>query len=188
MKFRRILPIFIIAGILFSSANVFSQETAKKTSKFPKERLGLGIHVTAGQTYGGIVSYSIESNIHIGAGLGFKYDGGKTVAGVETGAETYFLFAPFARYFFDNVLSFRPFVQGSFQFTTISVEETESTTGASSERADSFESFIISVGGQWFPYKSVGVLGGFRVISYTLEPANIQVGLMEPFIGIEWFL
>lgn len=188
MKFSKLLPLFIIAGILFSTANIYSQETAKKKSKFPKERMGLGIHVTAGETYGGIISYAIKSHLHIGTQLGFKFDGGKTVGGREIDSETYFLFAPFARYFLDNILSFRPFIQGSFY--VITKQEIELTAGQAVPKLipKSSESFVISVGGQWFPYKSVGVLGGFRVISFTFEPSNFQGGLMEPFIGIEWFL
>ncbi len=186
MKFSRTLPIFIIAGILFCAANLFSQETKKKTSKFPKERIGLGIHVAGDNSYGGIIAYAINANVHIGTQFGFKYDGGTDTEA----AGTYFLFAPYARFFFDNILSFRPFIQGSFY--VITRPEMKKGEGSSAttwrKQAVSTESLVISVGGQWFPYKSVGVLGGFRVISFTIEPSRFQGGLMEPFVGIEWFL
>ncbi len=186
MKFSRTLPIFIIAGILFCTANLFSQETKKKTSKFPKERIGLGIHVTGSQSFGGVIAYAINTNVHIGTQIGFKYDGGSDLED----AETYFLFAPYARYFFDNILSFRPFIQGSFYVVTRpEMKKGEGSSATTFKKiAVSTESLVISVGGQWFPYKSVGILGGFRVLSYTISPSRFQGGLMEPFVGIEWFL
>jgi hypothetical protein len=133
---------------------------------------------------GGTVVYAIQPQFHLGAYIGFSYDGGTK----STTSTTYMLFAPYGKYFFmEPIRYFRPFILGQFLVQTAS-ERYKDSYGIDQTRTTTSTGIAGSVGAEWFPYSSVGVYGGFKVLEYQIDPSRIIVGLGSSFLGIEWFL
>ena len=166
-----------IVGILVCLNISFAQEKPKT----PSEQLGLGIKVGDG-AFGGQGAFALTPNIHLGAGVGFYYDSGDDF---ENG-QSFLYFSPYFKMFLDPIKTLYPMLIASFDVTSLSITRkdvlnrdvtvTETNTGIS-----------VAVGGEWFPYSSVGVYGGFKFLTFNFDPSQLTVGLGYPFIGIEWF-
>ncbi|MDP2364906.1 MAG: hypothetical protein Q8M94_14200 [Ignavibacteria bacterium] len=164
---------------LFSSISLYAQEK----EKVPEEQLGVGIELGNDNWIGAHGIYVLTADIHIGAHLGFVYDGGTSILKSTTNL----LFAPYMRYYLPKIAkSLKPFGEAKLVLNT----GTERYVSQSIEDSRSFtETAIkISVGGQWFPYTSVGVYGGVQFLHLGLDPTRLKIGIGSIFMGIEWFL
>jgi hypothetical protein len=97
--------------------------------------------------------------------------------------------APYGKYLFEPIRNFYPMIIGRFEFVTF--QEEYITTGQkqlTDTRTKSLIGLTVSVGGEWFPYSSVGVSGGVKFLTAELDPSRFIIGIAQPFIGIEWFL
>jgi hypothetical protein len=182
MKYSKLIALFFVA-FLFTFA-AYSQDEAKKV---PYDQFGAGVllandFVNRGATsYGGTLAYALDPDMHIGTQLAFIFDSG------EDNSVTYFLIAPYFKYFFTPIKSFRPFAQFCFQVQSIPNRVQDTKTYKWSDGTKTSTSIAISGGAEWFPYKSVGVYAGIQAINLYFSPTRYIIGTGNAFMGIEWF-
>ncbi len=167
---------------LFSSISLYAQEK----EKVPEEQLGVGIELGNENWIGAHGIYALTADIHIGAHVGFVYDGGTSIITSTTNL----LFAPYMRYYLPKIAkSLKPFGEVKLVLNT-GTESVANPNDPNNQNSRSFtETAIkISVGGEWFPYTSVGVYGGVQFLNLGLDPTRLKVGIGSIFMGIEWFL
>jgi hypothetical protein len=177
MKISRLLAL-IAAFLLTSSIGVFAQN-----EKMPDDIMSIGVF--ANGAYGGTVGYVLQQNIHIGAQVGFQYVGGNDTEE----SKTYMYFTPYCKYFMETIKYFSPFIMGAFQISSIpKLADNQGNESKIKYSSSTSTSLLVAVGGEWFPYKSVGVFGGFEFVKYDFDNSQFYAGLGQAFIGIEWFL
>ncbi len=171
-----LLPIMVIG--------LFSQS-------YPEKTMSIGFQVTQGEfAYGPNINYAYNQNIHVGMQLGLYYDTGYKNNSIDViKSNFFFYFAPYVRYYLQNIKNFRPFVQGQFGIYTVEskVNSTPVPQNSPTARYDG-NNIWINVGGSWFPFNNLSVNAGMRFIDYNLEKSWIRAGLGNPFIGIDWYI
>ena len=88
----------------------------------------------------------------------------------------------------DPIRNFRPFIMGSFLVSYLSDTDFNQYTGEEETVTITKTALVINIGGEWFPYSSIGIYGGFRFIELELDPTRFLGGVGHAFLGIEWFL
>lgn len=182
---NKIIISFVFA-ILMASTVVLQAQDEKK-SPLPKEKVGLGAKVDR-QNIGGSFAYSIQENVHIGAGLGISYITGFTQNGVKTDGGVQLLINPFFRYIFENVGNMFPYAELNFSFSEIPNAANVAMVGAGEQASASKSKVNIELGGMWFPFPSVSIRGGINVINFDIDTSQLGLGIGYPFIGIDWWM
>jgi hypothetical protein len=168
-----LLTTFVFLGIY----DVKAQE-----EKLPVDALGFGATVSYFRQYGIHGGYALSPNLHIGSKLGFYYDGGtKTIPD-----EFLLTVEPYAKYFFKNIKYLNPFLQASFAASTF--KENYYNQNIVDSRKKTTTSFMLYAGGEWFPYKGVGVMAGVQLFKFDITESILNVGIGETFLGLEFFL
>lgn len=183
MKITKYFFLSILAVMIFSAYSMNAEEDNK--SKYPKEIFGLGARLVSGEEVLGISGiYALQEDMHLGVELGFKFD-----QGPENGESKFFFhFAPLFRMLMSAQKSFKPFIEAKFVIDAIPYESFNQISQEYQVDMQNKESLKILVGAMWFPYKSVAVNGGFALLSVDLSPARFYGGLMNAFLGIEWYV
>ncbi len=179
---KKILVFFALLPIMVTSS--FSQS-------YPEESFSIGFQVTQGEFgYGPVLNYALKSDLHIGMQLGLYYDTGYENNTVEILANNFFFyFAPYARYYFENIKNLRPFVQAQYAIYTVEskVNGTPIPEKVTSARYHG-NNLWINVGASWFPFNNLGLNAGIRFIDYNVDRSWLRAGLGNPFIGIDWYI
>lgn len=191
----------LIVFILIKPINVFSEED----KKFPSaDNIGVGFSLFAGGgtagdplNFGATVAKVLDRDMHAGANVGLTLSqGGKDISIAMS-----LRISPYIKYFFDTKRSLRPYGIGGLSFTSKFVIP----PGELKSNLILHSSLFLGCGAEWFPYSSVGVYGGLKVLDIKVIdsklsnennhynpgepiPPSIIFGLGETFIGIEWFL
>ncbi len=175
-NFVKLLMVVCIIGF------VAQQADAQKTDKVPYESFALGVAVGGVGGVGGAMNYAINENVHVGGYLGFYYDSGR-----DDDSETFLYFSPYGKFFImEPIRNLRPFILAQFVVSTLSAEITN--VFGSTTVTETSTGIIGSIGAEWFPYTSIGVYGGFNVISLYLDPVQFQGGLGHAFLGVEFYV
>lgn len=183
---NKIIISFVLA--IFLASSVVAQAQEEKKSPLPKEKIGLGAKVDR-QNIGGSFAYSIQENVHIGAGLGISYITGYTPTGsAEIDGGIQLLLNPFFRYIFENVGNMFPYAELNFAFSEIPNAANTSVIAAGTQKSASKSRVNIELGGMWFPFPSVSIRGGINVINFDIDTSQLGIGVGYPFIGIDWWM
>jgi len=177
---KYIITLFVLLLIPFLSS--------AQDSKFPSEEMSLGFMVQSGsESFGILAGYAFTPDLQVGLGLGAAFDTGddKETQSFDGGLSLYL--EPYARMYFEPSRNFRPFIMGSVAIS--SVPTLIAGTGLASKTVNEDKTKIyISVGGEWYPYKSVAVGGGIRFFNFITDESRMIIGLGSPFLMINWFL
>ncbi len=181
------MKIFIttFALFLFLINSGFSQDDPGAL-KVPNQDFGLGIQKNEYNDIGFVVTYAFTPSIHIGTQFGLVYDSGYEMGSLKYDGGLNFNFSPFVKYFLENEGNLRPFVMGGFNITSTSEADFSNPLQAKT-RTVNREQFYVTVGGNWFPYKSIGVYGGFKFFEFNTDNSQIYAGFGRPTIGIDWW-
>lgn len=176
--------LFLLAIVVFSLNVANAQDGAPKV---PSETYGLGIQLQNPQDIGFVGTYAFNPNLHIGVQFGVAYDMGyKINETTKYDGGLNFNFSPFVRYYLEGSGSFKPFISGGAIISSTSVYINSPSGGKVSTTEDNV--FInITAGAHWFPYKSVGVYGGFRFFEMDTDNSQIIIGTGKPVLGIDWW-
>lgn len=176
--------LFLLAIVVFSLNVANAQDGAPKV---PSETYGLGIQLQNPQDIGFVGTYAFNPNLHIGVQFGVAYDMGyeiKDSKPYEGGLN--FNFAPFVRYYLEGSGSFKPFVSGGAIISS-SKEKLDIASTETQTKTDDKVMLHVTAGAHWFPYKSVGVYGGFRFFEMDTDNSQIIIGTGKPVLGIDWW-
>lgn len=179
----KIFKTTLISILAFAFITVSALSQDDKGIKFPEKKMAIGA-VVGQQSNGGTFSFALSQQFHLGAAVGFVWDSNTE----NLDAQTYFVFAPYGRYFLTTMKHFNFFGQLNFNVVSQSVSYWDQFAGETKTRTESNQSFSIYFGGEWFPYSSIGVIGGIKFIDFHLDPSRFIVGIGQPFVGIEWWL
>lgn len=184
MSFRKALLSLLI--VLCATGAAFGQEEWQ--SKLANETFGVGFVVSPKMSgtpsYGPVLTYVLTPTFHFGTELGFYYEG----SDASNESRTYLSFAPYGKMILEPMKNFFPFVRAAFRFESLPEQEVRSGNESKFKyRTVSSTALQIACGGEWFPYKSVGVYGGIEFIKYDFDRSKILGGLGPAFVGIEWF-
>lgn len=178
------MKIFIttFALFFFLVSSGFSQDDPGAI-KVPNQDFGLGIQKNEYNDIGFVLTYAFTPSLHIGTQFGLVYD---------TGYENFdgglnFNFSPFVKYFLESQGNLRPFVMGGFNVTSTTTEGLTDASGKIKTITENREQFYVTVGGNWFPYKSIGVYGGFKFFEFNTDNSQIYAGFGRPTVGIDWW-
>lgn len=181
--------LFAIIAFSFCINIMFAQEETKK-ERVPYDQFGAGLTVgyerdSQNPIYGVEAIYAIAPNMHAGATIGLFFDGGLKETATQAGedSKTYLYFAPYFKYMFTRINYFTPFIQGSF---VVSSTPKLVGTGVNTE-VKTNTSAKIAAGGEWFPYKQLGVQAGIQLLWVDFDPFRIIGGVGPVYMGIEWF-
>ncbi len=180
MNFSKLI-IYTVIFVLVLCVSAIAQDEA---SKFPEKRAMVGVHVSqsGGAPFGGVGGYFISEEFLLGAKLGFEYDGGP-----EDGeSETFLSFGIFGRLYFEETLSFRPFVEMCLLSNSTPVEIYNQASNRTNIQTQTTESVMLSAGAAWHPYKSVAVIGSISFFDFIFDPTRFRAGIMHPTVGVEW--
>ena len=135
-----------------------------------------------GPAFGPVINYAIDKDFHIGTRLGFAYVGEYKPSASGKTQEPYskYSFAPYGRYFFENIRNMRPFIKGELEIA--------SDINSITKKISSTTNLNFSAGGAWYPFNNVGVYGGVRFFNYNIDDSIWMLGIGEPYLGIEWYL
>lgn len=182
---KKLFYICLVAALSFiSTINLSAQKT--EDDKLPFEQLGFGTTLGSFGNYGFLGVYALDKNIHIGAKVGFYYDGGYTQGGYEVKSQSFLTFAPYVKYYFEKVKYAYPFLQASFAAETF--KRNVIKNGVIEQEDATATNLNLYGGADWYPYKGVGVTAAIRVIQFNLDPAQFIGGLGDAYIGITFFL
>lgn len=179
------LLLIVVLSFSFVS-NTLAQEGEAKTAKVPNESFGLGIQLQNPQEIGVVGSYAFTPDLHIGTQIGFSYDTGYDLGNnFKYDGGLNFNFAPFVKYFFENTNNFKPFVMAGATISSTSIMV--SVSGVPVSTKDDKVNIHVTAGGQWFPYKTVGVYAGFRFLDMDTDNSQMFIGVGKPILGIDWW-
>lgn len=174
---KKVFSFFALALLAFGSLRMNAADNVPAA-----EALGIGVvantYYGIANNLGGVVSYNVSNNLQAGLKVGFTYSSvqGKNTFGVEESiSSTNMLLGPFVRYYLENIKSLRPFVDAGLEIGTY-----QKTNG-------DYTYMRINLGGEWNPYKTFGVIGGFCFFNYESNQKSMQIGLGYPFIGATWY-
>ena len=185
-KFFTTLLLIVVLSFSVVS-NTFAQEGEAKTAKVPNETFGLGIQLQNPQDIGAVASYAFSPDLHIGVQFGVSYDTGYDLGNnYKYDGGLNFNFAPFVKYFFENTNNFKPFVMAGATISSTSVLVNSGGTIPQTTTEDKVNVHI-TAGGQWFPYKTVGVYAGFRFLDMDTDNSQMFIGIGKPILGIDWW-
>jgi hypothetical protein len=187
MKLRNILPLLLIICVSLGAADLAAQN--KKSSRVPFERFGMGAGIGAG-SFGPNVAYALQPNFHIGTQFMFFFDSGTLFDSgtYKEDSKSYLSFAPYGKYLFDPIKSFHPFIQGAFEVTSLPTTYFDPADQSQIKyKSETKTALSFYVGGEWFPYSSVGVYAGIQVLDVQFDPMKVIGGIGEARLGIEWF-
>ncbi len=180
---KKVIISFVVA--LFLAATIGASAQNEKKSALPFEKVGLGVKVF-NDAYGFSFAYAIQENIHIGTSFGASYLSGytKNVGNnkVDVDGGVQFSFGPYFRYIFDNMGNMFPYAEVNFSFSEVPTSSVVAGQSQSSSSAN------IELGGLWFPFPTVSIKGGIRVISLDIDKSQLGFGVGAPFIGIDWWM
>lgn len=178
---KKVIISFVVAVFLVATVGANAQN--EKNSPLPFEKVGLGVKVS-NSAYGGSFAYAIQENVHIGTTIGASYLSGYTNAQeIEVDGGVQFAFGPYFRYIFNNVGNMFPYIEANFSFT-----EVPTGTVIAGQSQASSSTINAEFGGLWFPFKTVSIKGGVRVLSFDIDISQIGFGIGAPFIGIDWWM
>lgn len=155
---------------------------------YPSEQLGFGASVGTGYKIGGHVVYALDTKMYLGTELGFQFKHDTETKTSVTNVH----FAPFFKYMMDPLKdngAFRPGIMANFVISSIGrVEQDLIDQDQYNTTTATTTSLNIYGGGEWFPYKQVGVFAAIRVIGFQMSPTVFTAGVGDAYVGIEWFL
>ena len=161
-------------AVVFAISSALAQDEWKE--RLPNEAFGLGIQVSptvsATPSYGGVISYALSPEIQFGTELGFYYVG----SSANEESKTFLIFSPYVKYFLEPVKMLFPFAKLAFKFESLPIEQARVGLEKARYKTESYTAISIATGAQWFPYKSVGVYGGFEVIKYDFDRSRVYCG------------
>ncbi|MFN3196303.1 MAG: hypothetical protein ACE364_10160 [Chlorobiota bacterium] len=163
-----------VAVILASTSIAYSQNNK---ALVPIDKYGLGVKVGVAGNNGINLAYALKNNMHLGTGLGIGIQTDNNDERVDNSGVS-FAFSPFFRYIFTNKANLFPFLELNFSFTQF---PTGGTTNSKS-------SINVQAGGLWFPFPSVSLRGGVNSISYSIDKEQLGIGVLTPFLGIDWWM
>ena len=86
----------------------------------------------------------------------------------------------------DNLISFGMHL--GYELTNFSFTEVPTGTVIAGQSQASSSTINAEFGGLWFPFKTVSIKGGVRVLSFDIDISQIGFGIGAPFIGIDWWM
>jgi hypothetical protein len=182
MKLRKIIPLFLIAALVTAAAADLTAQD-KKPDRMPEKRFGLGAGVGAGG-FGPTIAYALQYNFHLGTQFSFFFESGTDTQD----SKSYLSFAPYGKYFLDPIKSFHPFIMGAFEVTSLpSAYFDPADQSMTKYKSETKTAFAVYLGGEWFPYSSVGVYAAMSVVDVNFDPVQFTGGIGEVRLGIEWF-
>lgn len=167
MKYS-ILIIGFFAAISLCSAQGTSTGVARTQS--PDQQFGFGF--TAGQALGGHAVYAVTPAVHVGTGFGIQLESNNNVV----------YFAPYCKILLKGTNELKPYFMANITIMSGGgTQTTESTTSTA---------FNLGGGGEYFITPNFGLYGGLNVLALGLSPTPTRtlIGLLTPYVGIEWFL
>lgn len=171
----RKLLVSLLVGVFLAGTSVILAQGDK--SPLPKDKIALGVKMND-INLGASFSYAIQPNIHLGAGFGVGIVTGTDNAGDDGG--TVFNFNPFFRYILSNEANLFPYIEANLAFY-----ESFSLISPLNVQANSLVN--VEFGGFWFPFPSVSVRGGVNVVNFNIDNSRLKAGILEPFMGIDWW-
>jgi hypothetical protein len=135
----------------------------------PNGQFGVGL--TLGSGSGAQFTYAINTNVHVGARLGFA---SLSQRGEST---SQFSFAPFFRYLFSASGGVMPYLLGEFDYTSVS-------SGGVSQ-----SSTALYLGGGVAHYwnATFGVRAEIFLLDLGLDPSYTQFAIVPVRVGVDWF-
>jgi hypothetical protein len=135
----------------------------------PSGQFGVGL--TLGSGSGAQFTYAINTNVHVGARLGFA---SLSQRGEST---SQFSFAPFFRYLFSASGGVMPYLLGEFDYTSVS-------SGGASQ-----SSTALYLGGGVAHYwnATFGVRAEIFLLDLGLDPSYTQFAIVPVRVGVDWF-
>lgn len=135
----------------------------------PSGQFGVGL--TLGSGSGAQFTYAINTNVHVGARLGFA---SQSQSGEST---SQFSFAPFFRYLFSASGGVMPYLLGEFDYTSVS-------SGGVSK-----SSTALYLGGGVAHYwnATFGVRAEIFLLDLGLDPSYTQFAIVPVRVGVDWF-
>jgi len=132
----------------------------------PNGQFGVGL--TLGSGSGAQFTYAINTNVHVGARLGFA---SQSQSGTST---SQFSIAPFFRYLFSASGGVMPYLLGEFDYTSVS---SGGTTTA------------LYLGGGVAHYwnATFGVRAEIFLLDLGLDPSYTQFAIVPVRVGVDWF-
>jgi long-subunit fatty acid transport protein len=120
----------------------------------------------------------------IGAHFGFIFDGG-----TGNGSTTSLLFAPYFNYYITKLTNTLWFYgQGVFVISSGTTMEYMPNLGDYEKVSSTYTSININAGLEWRVTKRTNIYGGVGFINFHLDPSQFKIGVMKPFIGINWII
>jgi len=186
MKLLKLL-FFVLIIAMLAGMKSYSQDD----DKIPFQDFGVGFSINEfsgdmnSQTFGINGVYALSREFHIGTHLGFFVQGGDRF----TSMQTYISFAPFARFYLMKMRNFRLFGQGAIVISSEPVWEKGVSQEGGQWTMKTLNGLQISGGGEWYPYSSVGVYGGFEIFGMNItSPLEFRFGIGRAYLGAEWFI
>lgn len=170
----RLFTIIFLIIILVSASVAYSQNNK---ALVPFQKYGLGVKVGDAGNSGVNIAYALKENMHFGTGFGLGIQTDNNDERVDNSGVS-FAFTPFFRYIFTNKANLFPFIELNFIFSQTPIGS--STVSNSSAN--------IQAGGLWFPFPSVSLRGGVNTVSYNIDKQQLGLGVLTPFLGIDWWM
>ena len=178
---------WIIARILFATLIYTPNLFGQGQGSIPNRTLGIGVTVGSmteqNSSVGGHVAFAMTEKLHLGSQVGFS-----TGSSENGDSDSYILIAPYAKFLFPLRNDFTPFLIGQVIVDNggTSYEYVLGQEGISSSNSRS--SLYFGGGAEYFPTPGLGVYGYIGFIDIGLDPKGTQIGLLQPRVGVEWFL
>ena len=172
-----------LATILLLFVFAISSYAQKKTSSL-EGKGGIGVQVGGEASIGGHAFYYFSNTMAIGGHFGFVFDGG-----TGNGSTTSLLFAPYFNYYITKLTNTLWFYgQGVFAITTGSDMVYNPNHGDYIKETSTGTAININAGLEWRVTKLTNIYGGVGFINFNLDPSQFKIGVMHPFIGINWII
>ncbi len=165
---KKVFFLFALAILALGSVRLSAADSTPSDGA-----LGLGTLISADMlnyNLGAVGALNVGTNFQIGMKLGFAYNSLS-----NNNSYTAYAIGPYGRYYLGSMKSLRPFVDAGLQI------------GSYGKINGDYTLIKINLGGEWNPYKTVGVLAGFSFFSYESNQSIMSIGLGAPFIGALWY-
>jgi hypothetical protein len=177
--FKRIT---IATVILFLALGLNAYAQKKTTSLAGKG--GIGAQVGGEATIGAHGFFYFSNQMAIGAHFGFIFDGG-----TGEGSSTALLFAPYFNYYITKLTNTLWFYgQGVFAIKSGSYMEYDPNSADYVRVSSTGTALNINAGLEWRVTSLTNIYGGVGFINFDLDPSRFKIGVMKPFIGLNWII
>lgn len=144
----------------------------------PSEQMGFGatlaVPTTEVSLSGGQFQYALNSDLHIGSGIGLEM----------ADAGTFFSISPYGKYMFSAMSGIRPYVMGQLAVQRISSENFAGNTESSTNTT-----LVAAVGAEYFVTKNFGIFATVPALILPFRSGGaVSFGILSPTLGIEMFL